>query len=154
MPSLLFSRAWALTLTATESKSLLLRLDLAQGSATVDYVGNPASGDRQAFTGTILQAASNSFVASLGPSARCTWSVGDTPVSVRCLRQPEAQGIEGHSRAAGFAPLAFANMDHENAAHDQQDPATAGGDQVSGEWCAWRDSNPRPMASEATTLSG
>ena len=21
-------------------------------------------------------------------------------------------------------------------------------------WCAWRDSNPRPMASEATTLSG
>ena len=23
-----------------------------------------------------------------------------------------------------------------------------------GDWCAWRDSNPRPMASEATTLSG
>jgi hypothetical protein len=31
---------------------------------------------------------------------------------------------------------------------------TQGTDLSQGKWRAWRDSNPRPMASEATTLSG
>ena len=104
MPSLLFSRAWALTLTTTESKSLLLRLDLTRGSAAVHCVGHPASGGRKVFIGTILQVASNSFVASLGPSARCAWSVGDTPASVRCLRQPEAQGTSKDTVALLHSP--------------------------------------------------
>ena len=51
---------------------------------------------------------------------------------------PEAEGLEGHCSIA-----------HSRAIRPVPDPAQI---RHRGDWCAWRDSNPRPMASEAVKL--